>query len=79
MTEAGDIIIPLKAKRITEAQIYAEIGEIVTGKKKARTSNDEVTLFKSLGLGVQDAATAYLAYKKAREAGVGLEVELLGK
>ena len=79
LTEAGDIIIPLKANRINESHIYAEIGEIVAGKKAARTSNDEVTVFKSLGLGVQDAATAYLAYKKAKEARVGFEVELLGK
>jgi ornithine cyclodeaminase/alanine dehydrogenase len=79
LTEAGDIIMPLKAKRINEEHIYAEIGEIVAGTKKARTNEEEITLFKSLGLGVQDAATAYLAYKKAREAGVGLEVELLGK
>jgi ornithine cyclodeaminase/alanine dehydrogenase len=79
LAEAGDIIIPLKANRINESHIYAEIGEIVAGKKRARTNDDEVTLFKSCGLGVQDAATAYLAYKKAKEAGVGFEIELLGK
>ena len=79
LAEAGDLIIPLKANRIDEAHIYAEIGEIIAGKKNARTNDEEVTLFKSLGLGVQDAATAYLAYKKAREARVGLEVELLSK
>jgi len=78
LAEAGDIIIPLRANRITEAHIYAEIGEIVTGKKAGRVSNDEVTVFKSVGLGVQDAAAAYLAYRKAKEAGVGVEVELLG-
>jgi len=79
LAEAGDIIIPLKANRISEAHIHAEIGEIVAGKKAARVSNDEVTVFKSVGLGVQDAAAAYLAYKKAKEARVGFEIELLGK
>jgi len=79
LAEAGDIIIPLKANRITEAHIHAEIGEIVADKKAARVSNDEVTVFKSVGLGVQDAAAAYLAYKKAKEARVGFEIELLGK
>jgi len=78
LAEAGDIIIPLKANRITESHIYAEMGEIVAGKKAGRVSNDEVTVFKSVGLGVQDAAAAYLAYRKAKEAGVGVEIELLG-
>lgn len=79
LAEAGDIVIPLKANAINETHIYAEIGEIITGKKLGRISDDEVTLFKSVGLGVQDAAAAYLAYKKAREAGVGFEAELFGK
>ncbi len=79
LAEAGDIVIPLKANTISETHIYAEIGEIITGKKRARTNDDEITLFKSVGLGVQDAAAAYLAYEKAREAGVGFEVELLEK
>jgi len=79
LSEAGDIVIPLKANVISETHIYAEIGEIVTGKKLGRISDDEVTLFKSVGLGVQDAAAAYLAYKKAKEAGVGFEAELFGK
>jgi len=79
LVEAGDIVIPLKANVISQTHIYAEIGEIITGKKRGRISDDEITLFKSVGLGVQDAAAAYLAYKKAREAGVGFEADLFGK
>jgi len=79
LAEAGDIVIPLKDKVINETHIYAEIGEIITGKKHGRISDDEITLFKSVGLGVQDAAAAHLAYKNAREAGVGFEAELFGK
>jgi len=79
LAEAGDIVIPLKDNVINETHIYAEIGEIITGKKHGRISDDEITLFKSVGLGVQDAAAAHLAYKKAREAGVGFEAELFGK
>jgi len=79
LAEAGDIVIPLKDNVINETHIYAEIGEIITGKKHGRISDDEITLFKSVGLGVQDAAAAHLAYKNAREAGVGFEAELFGK
>jgi ornithine cyclodeaminase/alanine dehydrogenase len=79
LAEAGDVVIPLKANVINESHIYAEIGEIIAGKKRGRIGDGEVTLFKSVGLGVQDAAAACLAYKKAREAGVGFEAELFGK
>jgi len=61
------------------SEIGSLAAKIVAGKKRGRISDDEITLFKSVGLGVQDAAAAYLAYKKASEAGVGFEVELFGK
>ncbi len=74
--EAGDIMIPLQEGSITEEHVYAELGEIITGKLQGRTSVDEITLFKSNGLAIQDAATAKLVYDKARELGVGQEIEL---
>lgn len=77
LEEAGDIIIPLKAGIITEKDIYAELGELAAGLKPGRTSDSEITLFKSVGLGIQDCAAARLAYMRAREKGVGIEVELL--
>ena len=74
--EAGDIMIPLKESIINESHFYAELGEIVTCKKAGRTSDDEITLFKSNGLAVQDAAAAKLVYDRAVEKGVGVEVSL---
>ena len=76
LEEAGDIIIPLKEGIITEEDIYAELGELVTGIKPGRTSDSEITLFKSVGLGIQDCATAWLAYTKAKEKGDYKEVAL---
>jgi alanine dehydrogenase len=76
LEEAGDIIIPIKAGIITEEDIYAELGELVTGIKPGRTSYSEITLFKSVGLGIQDSATAWLAYTKAKEKGICKEVNL---
>jgi ornithine cyclodeaminase/alanine dehydrogenase-like protein (mu-crystallin family) len=52
------------------------LGEIVSGQRPARTSADQITLFKSNGLAIQDAATALLVYQKARAAGLGVEVEV---
>ncbi|MEM2341233.1 MAG: ornithine cyclodeaminase family protein [Candidatus Bathyarchaeia archaeon] len=76
LEEAGDIIIPLKAGIITEKDIYAELGEIVAGLKPGRTSEREITLFKSVGLGIQDCATAWLAYTRAKESGICKEIDL---
>jgi ornithine cyclodeaminase/alanine dehydrogenase len=76
LNEAGDVMLPIQEGAITAEHIHAELGEIVTGKKPARTSADQITLFKSNGLAIQDAATALLVYQKAREAGLGVEVEV---
>jgi len=76
LKEAGDVMIPIKEGAIEESHIWADLGEIVTGKKAARASDSEITLFKSNGLAIQDAATAKLIYEKAQAAGVGSEVEI---
>ncbi len=76
LVEAGDLIIPIKEGAITEDHIHASLGEVVAGLKPGRESDDEITLFKSVGLAVQDAATAALVYDLARGAGVGTEIEI---
>ena len=76
LVEAGDLIIPIQEGAFTEDQIHASLGEIVAGIKPGRESDDEITLFKSVGLAVQDAATAAQVYDLARAAGVGVEIEI---
>lgn len=75
-SEAGDIMIPLKEGSIDESHFYAELGEVVVGEKRGRVDDNEITIFKSNGLAIQDAATAKLVYEKAVEAGIGVEVEI---
>ena len=75
-SEAGDIMIPLKSGEIKASHFYAEIGDIVTRKVEGRISADEITIFKSNGLAVQDAATAKLVYDKAKEQKIGIEAEI---
>jgi ornithine cyclodeaminase/alanine dehydrogenase len=75
LNEAGDIIIPISEGAIDKSQIYAELGEIVIGRKQPRTNDPEITLFKSNGLAIQDAATAKLVYDKALQAKIGIEIE----
>jgi ornithine cyclodeaminase len=59
-------------------RIHAELGELVSGARPGRTSRDELTLYKSVGVAVQDAAAAALVLSAARERGIGREVDLEG-
>ena len=76
MAECGDILLAIKEKAIDENHIHGEIGEILAGLKTGRSSASEVTLYKSVGIAIQDVATAKLVYHKALERGVGTNVEI---
>ena len=76
MAECGDILLAIKEKSITDNHVHAEIGEVLAGTKPGRTSASEVTLYKSVGIAVQDVATAQLIYHKALELKVGTNVEV---
>lgn len=76
LAEAGDLIIPLRQGLLTEAGIHGEIGEVAAGKIAGRLSSSELTLFKSVGIAVQDVAVAALILRRAEEMGLGTQVEL---
>jgi ornithine cyclodeaminase len=63
---------------IEPASVHAELGELVSGAKPGRASRDELTLYKSVGVAVQDAAAAALVLTAARERGIGREIDLEG-
>jgi ornithine cyclodeaminase/alanine dehydrogenase-like protein (mu-crystallin family) len=71
LAEAGDIILAIKDGTIDEQHVAGELGEVVIGKIAGRTSPNDVTIFKSLGMAVEDVAAAHLAYVKAAERGLG--------
>jgi alanine dehydrogenase len=73
----GEINVPLSEGLITEADIAGEIGEVITGKKAGRTSEEEITLFDSTGIALQDSATVPLEYERALAAGVGIEKKMI--
>ncbi|MGD9913904.1 MAG: ornithine cyclodeaminase family protein [Rhizobiaceae bacterium] len=73
----GEINVPLSEGLITEADIAGEIGEVVTGRKQGRTSDDEITIFDSTGIALQDSATVPLEYERALAAGVGIEKKMI--
>lgn len=78
LAESGDYRTPLEEGAIGDDHIRGEIGEILLGKIPGRRTPQEVTLFKSLGVAVEDLAAAEHLLRRAREQGVGSEVELGG-
>jgi alanine dehydrogenase len=73
----GEINVPLSEGLIAESDIAGEIGEVVTGRKPGRTSDEEITLFDSTGIALQDSATVPLEYERALAAGVGIEKKMI--
>jgi len=76
LKEAGDLMIPISQGIISPDHIYAELGEIITGRKIGRESEDDITLFKSQGLAIQDVSAASKVYEIAVKKGLGKTLEL---
>jgi ornithine cyclodeaminase len=76
LAEAGDLIVPIEKRIINKVDIYGEIGEIVNGKKPGRELHEEITLFKSVGVAVQDAAAAGQILRAAEAQGLGAVVDI---
>jgi ornithine cyclodeaminase/alanine dehydrogenase-like protein (mu-crystallin family) len=76
LNESGDYLLAVEEAGIGPEHIRAELGELLTGAHPGRASEDELTVFKSLGLAVEDLAAADLCVRRAREQGIGVEVEL---
>jgi ornithine cyclodeaminase len=74
--EAGDYLEALKLGLIDEAHVRAELGEVLAGLAPGRRDEDEITLFRSLGLAVEDLAAAQHAVRSAARLGLGTEVHL---
>ena len=73
---ANDLVMPVREGLITEDYIHAEIGEIISGEREGRSSPAQITLYKSVGVAIQDAVAAQLVLMEAMKKRVGLEVEL---
>jgi len=74
-THSGEINLSISNGFLNVGDIYAEIGDIITGKKKGRTSDSDITIFDSTGLAIQDVATAWTIYKKVKKAEKWLSYE----
>ncbi|CAN5313068.1 ornithine cyclodeaminase [soil metagenome] len=78
LREAGDILLAIAEGGISEAHVAGEIGAVLTGRSSGRRSDDEITIFKSVGLGIEDVAAARLVYGECLRLGLGQEVAFGG-
>ena len=78
LSESGEFLIPRGEGRFGDEHILGEIGELLTGAAAGRTSPDDVTLFKSLGIAVEDLASAHRVYEICKERDLGTWVEIGG-
>ena len=76
LVESGDVVQGIKEKRFDDDHIAGELGEVVLGRVHGRTSSDGVTVFKSLGMAVEDVVAADLVFRRAVETGAGTELTL---
>jgi alanine dehydrogenase len=78
LNEADDILVPVREGHLTADCIRAEMGEVLLGDRPGRMNDDQLTLFKSLGVAAQDVAAAHRLQQRARESGAGVRVPAIG-
>ena len=76
-SHSGEINVALAQGELTPEQIYGSLGDIVAGKKPGRVAPEEITVFDSTGLIIQDLALGLAVYQRARERGLGEEKDFL--
>ena len=73
---SNDVNWPIRDGKITKDHIHAELGELVTKQRPGRANDRQITLYKSVGVAVEDAAATALVLRLAKERGVGRAIEL---
>jgi ornithine cyclodeaminase/alanine dehydrogenase-like protein (mu-crystallin family) len=71
LKESGDILLPIRDGLVNESHIAGELGELILGHVEGRRTADEITIFKSLGMAVEDVVAAELVLARAIERGLG--------
>lgn len=74
-SHSGEVNVPISKGLLSVKDIFGELGEVITGKKKARTNDSDITVFDSTGLAIQDIAAADMVYRKALAGKVGIKLQ----
>lgn len=78
LAESGDVLIPSHHGVITKDHFRTELGDVIAGRENGRSDEQEITLYNSTGIAIQDIAAASLAVTKAQELGIGTEIDTAG-
>ncbi|HPT37534.1 MAG TPA: alanine dehydrogenase [Methanothrix sp.] len=73
---SGEVNVPISEGLLLPDEIFAQLGEVLAGKRPGRESDEEITIFDSTGLGIQDVATGHAVYEKAKKRGAGMKISL---
>ncbi|MBQ2690723.1 MAG: ornithine cyclodeaminase family protein, partial [Clostridia bacterium] len=76
MRDAGDLAIPMRNGEVTMDDFMGEVGSVMLGKLEGRVNEQEITLFETIGISVEDIAAAYQIYEKAKEQNLGVWLEI---
>jgi alanine dehydrogenase len=76
-SHSGEINVPLGRGELQPEEVYGSLGEVAAGKKPGRQSREEITVFDSTGLIIQDLALGFAVYQRAKEMGLGEEKDFL--
>jgi ornithine cyclodeaminase len=78
LAESGDFLTPKSEGRFGDEHLIGEVGEVLEGKVAGRLRTWDITMFKSLGLAIEDVASAHYVAARAAELGVGTVIEIGG-
>jgi len=78
LNESGDFLMAKREGALTDASIQGELGEVLLGSRPGRATAAEITIFKSLGIAIEDLASAEFLYRRALDLGAGQRVEMGG-
>lgn len=76
LTKSGDVLLAIEEGQLTEADIVVELGDVIIDPRLGRCSEDDITVFNSVGIGLQDLATAHALVQGAAERGIGTSLDL---
>ena len=79
MNEAGDFLLARADGAVGDGHVAGEVGQVLAGTVPGRRDAREITLFESLGIGIEDLASAWVVYRNARDRGAGTSVDLGGR
>ena len=78
VVESGDFLTPKSEGRFGDEHLLGEVGEVLEGKAPGRIGRSDITMFKSLGLAIEDLASAHDVAARAAELGIGTVIEIGG-